>query len=139
MPWYEAQRVQDADAIRVCEEQLRGGDPFRFERPDGTVDTQAWVRAVVRDGLVPALAEDVLLLRTFLRMFNLLSPPQNLFQKPEIMARVMEEAFFELDAPVARVCSAEVPIPYPKHLEDAAIPQVETIVEATLATVGRHA
>jgi len=57
----------------------------------------------------------------------------------EIMARVMEEAFFELDAPISRVCSAEVPIPYPKHLEDAAIPQVETIVAATLRTVGRHA
>src|SRR5207342_979861 len=37
----------------------------------------------------------------------------------EIMARVMEEAFYDLDAPIARVCSAEVPIPYPKHLEDA--------------------
>ena len=44
----------------------------------------------------------------------------------EIMARVMEEAFYDLDAPIARVCSAEVPIPYPKHLEDAAIPQVAT-------------
>ena len=42
----------------------------------------------------------------------------------EIMARIMENAFYDLDAPVARVCSAEVPMPYPKHLEDAAIPQV---------------
>jgi len=57
----------------------------------------------------------------------------------EIMARTMEEAFFELDAPVTRVCSAEVPIPYPKHLEDAAIPQVGTIVDAALRTVSRHA
>jgi pyruvate/2-oxoglutarate/acetoin dehydrogenase E1 component len=57
----------------------------------------------------------------------------------EIMARVMEEAFYELDAPIARVCSAEVPIPYPKHLEDAAIPQVATIVESALRTSGRHA
>jgi pyruvate/2-oxoglutarate/acetoin dehydrogenase E1 component len=57
----------------------------------------------------------------------------------EIMARVMEEAFYELDAPIARVCSAEVPIPYPKHLEDAAIPQVATIVESALRTVARHA
>ncbi|MGZ5145457.1 MAG: alpha-ketoacid dehydrogenase subunit beta, partial [Burkholderiales bacterium] len=46
----------------------------------------------------------------------------------EIMARVMEKAFYELDAPVAGVCSAEVPIPYAKHLEDAAIPQTATIV-----------
>jgi pyruvate/2-oxoglutarate/acetoin dehydrogenase E1 component len=57
----------------------------------------------------------------------------------EIMARVMEEAFYELDAPIARVCSAEVPIPYPKHLEDAAIPQVATIAEAARRMVARHA
>lgn len=46
----------------------------------------------------------------------------------EIMARIMENAFYDLDAPVARVCSAEVPIPYSKHLEDAAVPQTETII-----------
>jgi len=51
----------------------------------------------------------------------------------EISARIMEQAFFDLDAPVARVCSAEVPIPYPKHLEDAALPQVPKIVAATRA------
>jgi pyruvate/2-oxoglutarate/acetoin dehydrogenase E1 component len=48
----------------------------------------------------------------------------------EISARIMEGAFYELDAPVARLCSAEVPIPYPKHLEDAALPQVPGIVAA---------
>jgi pyruvate dehydrogenase E1 component beta subunit len=48
----------------------------------------------------------------------------------EIMARIMENCFYELDAPVARVCSAEVPMPYPKHLEDAAIPQTPGIVAA---------
>ena len=48
----------------------------------------------------------------------------------EIMARLMEQGFYELDAPIARVCSAEVPIPYAKHLEDAALPQVSTIVAA---------
>jgi pyruvate dehydrogenase E1 component beta subunit len=48
----------------------------------------------------------------------------------EISARIQEQSFFELDAPVTRVCSAEVPIPYPKHLEDAATPQVEGIVAA---------
>lgn len=45
----------------------------------------------------------------------------------EIMARINEQAFFELDAPMGRVCSAEVPFPYPKHLEDAALPRVESI------------
>ena len=51
----------------------------------------------------------------------------------------MEQAFYELDAPVARVCSAEVPIPYPKHLEDAALPQVRAIVAAVEGVVRGHA
>lgn len=48
----------------------------------------------------------------------------------EIMAAIMENCFYDLDAPVARVCSQEVPIPYAKHLEDAALPQVPGIVRA---------
>ncbi len=48
----------------------------------------------------------------------------------EISARITEHVFFDLDAPVRRVCGAEVPIPYPKHLEDAAVPQVADIVAA---------
>jgi pyruvate dehydrogenase E1 component beta subunit len=48
----------------------------------------------------------------------------------EISARITEGAFYELDAPVARVCGVEVPTPYPEHLERAALPQVEDIVEA---------
>jgi pyruvate dehydrogenase E1 component beta subunit len=46
----------------------------------------------------------------------------------EVSAQIMEGAFYDLDSPVARVCSVEVPIPYPKHLEDAAIPQPDKIV-----------
>jgi len=46
----------------------------------------------------------------------------------EIMARINEQAFFELDAPMGRVCSAEVPLPYAKHLEEAALPQSEKVV-----------
>jgi pyruvate dehydrogenase E1 component beta subunit len=53
----------------------------------------------------------------------------------EIVAILVEQAFFELDAPVARVCSREVPIPYAKHLEDAALPSVERIVEAVKEVV----
>ena len=55
----------------------------------------------------------------------------------EIMALVVEHAFYDLDAPLARVCSAEVPIPYPKHLEDAALPQVGRIVAVAREVVGR--
>ena len=56
----------------------------------------------------------------------------------EVSARIMEGAFYELDAPVARVCTAEVPIPYPKHLEDAALPRTETIVEVARAFMSRR-
>lgn len=55
----------------------------------------------------------------------------------EIMARLMEQAFYDLDAPVARVCSEEVPVPYPKHLEDAALPQTAQIVAAAREILGR--
>jgi pyruvate dehydrogenase E1 component beta subunit len=51
----------------------------------------------------------------------------------EIMARIVELAFYELDAPLARVCSEEVPIPYAKHLEEAALPQPAKIVAAVRA------
>lgn len=54
----------------------------------------------------------------------------------EVMARIMEQAFYDLDAPVARVCSEEVPIPYAKHLEDAALPQVPKIVAAARQVCG---
>ncbi|WP_245216300.1 pyruvate dehydrogenase (acetyl-transferring) E1 component subunit alpha [Sagittula salina] len=55
----------------------------------------------------------------------------------EVMARIMEQAFWSLDAPVGRVCAQEVPIPYPKHLEDAAIPQTPDIVAAVKSMLGR--
>jgi pyruvate dehydrogenase E1 component beta subunit len=55
----------------------------------------------------------------------------------EVVARIVEGAFYDLDAPVARVCTAEVPIPYPRHLEEAALPQPETIAEAARRVV-RH-
>ena len=48
----------------------------------------------------------------------------------EVASRITEHAFYDLDAPVARVCSAEVPMPYAKHLEDAAVPQVADVVAA---------
>lgn len=55
----------------------------------------------------------------------------------EIMARFAEKAFYELDAPLARVCSEEVPIPYARHMEEAALPQPVKIVDAVKAMLGR--
>jgi pyruvate dehydrogenase E1 component beta subunit len=56
----------------------------------------------------------------------------------EIGARIMEQAFYDLDAPVARVCSEEVPMPYAKHLEEAALPQAPKIVAAARQAVGKR-
>ena len=56
----------------------------------------------------------------------------------EIVARLVERAFYDLDAPIGRVCSAEVPIPYPKHLEDAALPQPAAIVAAAREVAGHR-
>ncbi len=56
----------------------------------------------------------------------------------EISAQIMEGAFYDLDAPVGRVCSAEVPMPYAKHLEDAALPQPASIVAAVRQMFGKE-
>ena len=53
----------------------------------------------------------------------------------EVSARIMEGAFYDLDAPVERLCGAEVPMPYARHLEQAALPQVASIVAAARAVV----
>ncbi|MDJ0977572.1 MAG: alpha-ketoacid dehydrogenase subunit beta [Erythrobacter sp.] len=55
----------------------------------------------------------------------------------EIMARIVEQSFWNLDAPLARVCSEEVPVPYAAHLEQAALPSVAKIVAAGRAVMGR--
>ena len=54
----------------------------------------------------------------------------------EVSARIMEQAFYELDAPVQRVCTAEVPIPYAAQLEQAALPQAATVAAVARRMVG---
>jgi len=56
----------------------------------------------------------------------------------ELGMRVVEQSFFDLDAPIARICTAEVPIPYPKHLEDAALPSLPRIVAAARELVAHE-
>jgi pyruvate dehydrogenase E1 component beta subunit len=56
----------------------------------------------------------------------------------EVSAQIVENAFFDLDAPIARVCSAEVPMPYAKHLEQAALPQPAKIVAAVQNLLGKE-
>lgn len=55
----------------------------------------------------------------------------------EIGMRIIEQAFWSLDAPIGRVCSEEIPIPYPRHLENAAIPQAPKVVAAAKTALGR--
>ncbi|HMA16362.1 MAG TPA: alpha-ketoacid dehydrogenase subunit beta, partial [Kiloniellaceae bacterium] len=55
----------------------------------------------------------------------------------EVSARITESCFWSLDAPVERVCGAEVPIPYPRHLEQASLPQPAEIVAAAKRALHR--
>jgi pyruvate dehydrogenase E1 component beta subunit len=57
----------------------------------------------------------------------------------EIVARIVEQAFYDLDAPPARVCSVEVPVPYAKHLEEAVLPHPDRIVAAVRGLFGAGA
>jgi pyruvate dehydrogenase E1 component beta subunit len=56
----------------------------------------------------------------------------------ELGVRIMEQAFYQLDRPVARLCAAEVPIPYAPQLEHAALPQTETILAAARELIHGH-
>jgi pyruvate dehydrogenase E1 component beta subunit len=53
----------------------------------------------------------------------------------EVSARIAEDSFYDLDAPVERVCSAEVPMPYARRLEQAALPQTADVVAAARRAV----
>ena len=56
----------------------------------------------------------------------------------EISAQIMERSFDDLDAPVQRVCSLEVPMPYAKNLETAALPKVEEIIRVAQGMASHH-
>lgn len=55
----------------------------------------------------------------------------------ELAARIQKACFDDLDAPVERVGMAEVPLPYAKNLETAALPNEDRIARAVLATLDR--
>jgi flavin-dependent dehydrogenase len=89
VPWYELQLQQDRDAIEVDAIQRAGGNPFQLERPDGSQDPKAFMRSLLREGLGHALREDMAVLRAFMRVLNLLDPPQDLMKRPEIFQSVL--------------------------------------------------
>jgi hypothetical protein len=82
-PWYRSGVEQDAEARRVAAALLQG------ENPDAdTDDPRTFMRAVFRDGLLPAMRTDAVVLRAFFRSFNLLTSPDSLAKDPEVGARV---------------------------------------------------
>lgn len=83
VPWYRAGVEQDAEARRVAAALLRGEDP-----DSDTSDMRTMMRSVLREGLLPALRVDAVVLRAFLRNLNLLSSPDSLMKDPEVMNRV---------------------------------------------------
>jgi len=89
VPWYQMQLAQDADAIEVAESQQRGEDPYEIRNPDGTQNPKAFMRSLLKEGLMPALREDLPLLRTFMRAMNLLDPPGELMRNPAVMQSLL--------------------------------------------------
>jgi len=89
VPWYKLQLAQDRDAIDVAEALRCGEDPYRVVREDGSNNPKAFMRSVLREGLLPAIREDLTLMRIFMRTMNLLEKPDDLMSRPEVMQRVM--------------------------------------------------
>jgi len=82
-PWYRSTVKQDREARRVAAALLAGDDPY-----GDASDPRAFTRSVLRDGLAPALRSDQVVLRAFVRNFNLLSPPDALLTDADFGARV---------------------------------------------------
>jgi 2-polyprenyl-6-methoxyphenol hydroxylase-like FAD-dependent oxidoreductase len=81
-PWYHAAKAHDRAARQQAEAEAAGasGDSVPDENP---------MRAVMRDGLLPAVRTDAVVYRAFLRAFNLLSPPDALLADPDLVGRVL--------------------------------------------------
>jgi len=89
VPAWRALRDQDRATAELTAAEESGDDPFSFQREDGTIDPKAYMRSVLRDGLIPALQEDIVVLRAFMRVFNLLSEPTDLMKDPDLFGRVL--------------------------------------------------
>jgi flavin-dependent dehydrogenase len=88
VPWYRAAVAQDADARAWARRLRTAGAPAEPAGP-GPVDPQAYLRDLLRHGLVPALRLDATVLRAFLRGFNLLDAPGDLLRNADLLARVL--------------------------------------------------
>ncbi len=89
VPWYESMRLQDQATHEMAELAEGGEDPYSFEREDGTVDPKAYMRSLLRDGVMPAMREDIVIMRAFMRVFNMLDAPSDMLAKPELLPRIL--------------------------------------------------
>ena len=89
IPWYENMRDQDRMAKGTAEIARQGGDPYKVQNDEGKMDPGGYMRSMLRDGLVPALREDLVVLRAFMRVFNLLEDPRDLLADTDLLRRVM--------------------------------------------------
>jgi 2-polyprenyl-6-methoxyphenol hydroxylase-like FAD-dependent oxidoreductase len=89
VPWYALQVAQDTDSIAVAEAEQRGENPFETTNPDGTNNPKAFMRSLLKEGLLPALQEDLKLLRIFMRTMNLLDRPGDLMKNPHLMQALL--------------------------------------------------
>jgi len=89
VPWYANAIEQDRASKERAEVDNRGDDPFAFQREDGSVDPKAYMRSVLVHGLVPALREDIQILRAFMRVFNMLESPRDLMAAPDLLSRIL--------------------------------------------------
>jgi 2-polyprenyl-6-methoxyphenol hydroxylase-like FAD-dependent oxidoreductase len=111
-PWYRAARDQDRESREVAAAQARGEGTSGAvsTQPGQVVDPKAFLRSVFRDGLVPALRSDIVVVRAFMRAFNLLVPPDALMKDAGVIARVLA-AWRERDQREA------LPLPGPERAE----------------------
>ncbi len=84
LPWYRSAVLQDSDARRVAAAMLVGDDPDA-----DTTDPRTFMRSVLRDGLLPALQVDAVVLRAFVRTFNLLTTPDAMMTDQAVFNRVL--------------------------------------------------
>lgn len=91
VPWYRAARDQDREAREVAAAHARGecSEGAPAAAPGQPVDPKAFLRSVLRDGLIPALRTDAAVVRAFMRVFNLLAPPDALMTDPVVMGRIL--------------------------------------------------
>ena len=84
LPWYRSSVDQDKESNRVANALLAGEDP------DGDPnDPRAFIRSVLRDGLMPAIRRDAVVLRAFFRTFNLLCAPDEMVRDQDVFGRVL--------------------------------------------------